>query len=221
MVQIVSCLSDLSKVGSAVREGSLVVFPTDTVFGLGSNPLSKTGICRCFQIKGREGEKKMPILFSGKKHAEEFVSFSGLADLLARNFWPGQLTMILPAKSGLPIPEELVSQDGTLAVRVPDHECCIRLISACGNALIGTSANFSGFAPSTDLDDPTLLEFVQKADYFVNAPCGRAKVASTIINFSEENRINIVREGAVSRNDISVYLEKINRTDFSFSTVSN
>lgn len=216
MVVLATCDSDLSQVGRKILNGALVVFPTDTVYGLGSSPLSTAGVQRCFAIKKRSPEKKFPVLFSTIDEAEKFVVFDKRARLLARGFWPGKLTLILPI-SEIDLPSELLDRERTLAVRVPNHDCCLRLISACGNSLIGTSANFSGENPTTDPDDEGLVKFAQTADYFLKGPCGESKLASTIVDASRKGRLDVLREGAVSKEQISAYLENASKTDFSLS----
>lgn len=217
MVLVLDCESDFMELGESVRLGGLVVFPTDTVYGVGSSPLSEAGISRCFRIKLRKIEKKVPVLFSSLAEASEFVSFNELARLIAKEFWPGKVSLILPVKR-IGLPPELVGEDQTLAVRVPNHACCQRLIADSGGSLIGTSANLSGQPPSTDPDDSSLFEFAKNADYFVKGPCGNDRLPSTVLDLSKDRRIAIVREGAVPRQMIADYLEKTSNAEFSLST---
>ena len=217
MVLVLDCESDFKELGEAVRRGRLVVFPTDTVYGVGSSPLSEAGVSRCFQIKLRKIEKKVPVLFSSAIEASKFVNFNDLARLIIREFWPGKVSLILPVKRrGLP--PDLVGEDNTLAVRVPNHACCQRLVADSGGSLIGTSANFSGQPPSTDPDDPSLSKFAENADYFVKGLCGTDKLPSTILDLSKKGQIAMVREGAVPRQAIADYLEKTSNAEYSLST---
>ena len=128
--------------------------------------------------------------------------------------------MVLTAVNKM-IPRELLGQEETLAVRVPDHDCCLRLISACGNALIGTSANFSGSRSSSDPDEPDLLEFARQTDYFVRGPCGKSTFPSTIIDLSSQSTVSVLREGAIPRKTIEDYLSKTSSADFSLSATSS
>ena len=196
------------------------MFPTDTIYGLGSSPFSEVGIRRCFELKNRQIEKKLPILFSSYSHAASVVKMHERARFVAERFWPGQLTLVLPV-SDRRVPRELLSEDGTLAVRVPDHKCCLRLIDACGSSLIGTSANISGSGPFTDPDDPALVDFGKSADYFVSGQCGKSRLPSTILDMSNNDKILVIREGAIPIKTISDYLAKTSSTDFSFNAASN
>lgn len=215
----VTCDSDFEEIGKKVLGGGTVIFPTDTIYGLGSNPRSDIGIEKCYEIKNRQVEKKLPVLFSSLGEAEKMVKFNPKARLIADRFWPGQVTMILSIKE-LSLPNRLHGENSTLAVRIPDHGCCLRLIASCGNSLIGTSANLSGTRPFADPDDSSLFEFAKRADYFVKGKCGNSKLPSTILDLSQEDRIVVVREGAVPSSSIFDYLTKTSSADFSFSATT-
>jgi L-threonylcarbamoyladenylate synthase len=215
-----TCASDFFEIGRNVLQGKTIVFPTDTVYGLGSSPFSQSGINRCYQLKKRETGKKMPVLLSSSAEAARIVKLNDLAKLIAEKFWPGQLTLVLPILDTR-IPRELLGSNNTLAVRVPDHECCLRLIAACGNSLIGTSANISGLPPFINPSDSGLVDFAEGADYFVLGECGGSKLASTVLDLSEDDTVSVLREGAIPSEMISDYLSKTNSTDFSFNTVTS
>jgi L-threonylcarbamoyladenylate synthase len=154
----------------------------------------------------------MPVLVSSFEIADRLTQFGEKSKLIADRFWPGKLTLILPVKeSGLP--EELVGKERTLAVRVPNHECCQRLISACGGALIGTSANISGESPFTNSRDPSLMDLANKADYFVSGQCGEGGLSSTIVDATRDEFILVTREGAVPGDRVLSYLENISKID--------
>ena len=215
-----TCDSDFRELGRSVSEGKIVIFPTDTVYGMGTTPTSQRGILKCFEIKNRHIEKKLPVLFSNTEEASKVVKLDERALLIAKEFWPGQVTLVLPMRN-VSLPKELYGEDRTLAVRVPNHECCLRLIASCGNSLIGTSANPSGAPSFVDPNDPLLLRFAEKADYLVRGNCGKNKLSSTILDLSRKDQILVVREGAVSGKRISDYLAKISSTDFSFRAIKS
>lgn len=215
MVSTVSCESDFTELGKAVMNGGTVVFPTDTIYGLGTSPMSRIGIQKCFSVKERQTEKKLPVLFSNVAEAAKVVNFDKRAKLIASRFWPGQVSLVLPIGS-VALPEELVGEDRTLAVRVPNHECCLNLITACGNSLIGTSANISGEPTFVDPNDISLAEFAKRADFFVKGVCGNSLLPSTILDLTKEEHVFVLREGVVPAREISAYLAKMSNTDFSF-----
>ncbi|HYB03689.1 MAG TPA: L-threonylcarbamoyladenylate synthase [Nitrososphaerales archaeon] len=207
------CDSDLEAPSKEIIAGKVIIFPTDTVYGLGTNPWSAEGVRACYSLKKREGTKKMPVLVNSLLTAKLFTKFGKISEALASKFWPGKLSIILPVVDPK-LPTELVGNDRTLAVRMPQHECSLRLISACGGSLIGTSANISGEPPFTDPFDPRLAEFSKSAEFFLSGSCGDPSgVSSTIIDATDEKKIRIVREGALSSLEVLDYLEKMSKTD--------
>ncbi|HXQ92849.1 MAG TPA: L-threonylcarbamoyladenylate synthase [Nitrososphaerales archaeon] len=212
MVVSLSCDSDFSRIRNPILEGAVVIFPTDTVYGLGSNPYSLKGIRNCFEIKKRDSSKRMPVLISNIEMGSHLVQFGEKSRLLAKHFWPGKLTLILRVKESN-LPQELIGNEGTLAIRVPNHECCLRLISICGGALIGTSANISGESPFTDSRDSSLLDLAKKADFFISGKCGEDGLSSTIVDASRDDSIRITREGAIPGDRVLTYLENISKID--------
>jgi L-threonylcarbamoyladenylate synthase len=128
-----------------VRRGGLVVYPTDTVYGLGCNPFDNGAVERLFRVKGR-GSKPVTVLCSSIDTAGELVELNQKALDLAKANWPGALTIVSPLRRRVP---RLLNQGGSdLGVRVPAHRGCLELIGACGGWLTGTSANVSGEPPS-------------------------------------------------------------------------
>jgi L-threonylcarbamoyladenylate synthase len=127
---------------ACVKRGELVVFPTDTVYGVGCDPFNVRAIDAIYEAKGRERQKAIPLLLSG---ADQLGAVSSelpeAAKLLASHFWPGALTLVVPQSASLP--DELGGGD-TIAVRVPDHAELRDFIAACGGLLAATSANQSG-----------------------------------------------------------------------------
>ncbi|HKW04523.1 MAG TPA: L-threonylcarbamoyladenylate synthase [Nitrososphaerales archaeon] len=203
------------QLGAAVRSSATIVFPTDTVYGLGSSPDSQLGIEKCFKLKRRDDKKPMPILFSSLKAAEELVVIDERAKSLAKNFWPGPLTLVLPLRENVEIARRLVNSNNSVATRIPNHSCCRKIIEACGGRLIGTSANISGERSSNDSEDPELVTFSNDADYFVKGNCGPYKLPSTVLDLSVNGAIIFGREGEIKKSQILSYFEKTSNADFS------
>src|ERR1700756_4512861 len=111
----------IARAGEIIRAGGLVAFPTETVYGLGADATSDTAVAAVFAAKGRPQFNPLIVHVSDKSHADELVEFSPLAERLARAFWPGALTLVLPRKANSPI--SLLASAGldTIAVRVPSH----------------------------------------------------------------------------------------------------
>ncbi|MHB1908245.1 MAG: L-threonylcarbamoyladenylate synthase [Nitrososphaerales archaeon] len=202
-------LLEIANIGSHVAQGKTVVFPTDTVYGLGSSPCSEEGVLACFKIKKRDAGKPLPVLFSDLSQVESVVELDPLARLLAKRFWPGGLTIVCNVKQPSILSKTLRGSDNTLGVRIPNHECCLELIKASGGSLIGTSANISGEKPSISPDDPGIATITSSADYFVKGNCfGRGP--STVVSTSGGN-LKILREGAIPSEEIFALLRKDKR----------
>ena len=145
----------------ALRTGEVVAMPTDTVYGLAAAIDRPDAIDRLYAIKGRPAEKAIPVLISDPEHVQKLTPrLSTTAARLARNFWPGALTLVLAALPDLPRGVTTVTSDGmeTVAVRVPDNRLARAIIAAAGGALAVTSANRSGAAPAVEAGDVSGLE---------------------------------------------------------------
>ena len=127
-----------------MREGGLVVYPTDTVYGLGTNPFSAEAVERVHNAKRRRG-KPLPLLLSDPGQADRVAVVTKKARRLIEEFWPGQLTIVLEARPVVPEPVTLGT--GKVGVRVPESPIARMLAEGLGGAIVGTSANISG-APS-------------------------------------------------------------------------
>ncbi len=124
-----------------LRAGGLVVFPTDTVYGLGSLAFDQAAIESIYAVKGRPLEKAIPILIADAADLDRLArAVTDLARRLASRFWPGPLTLVLPKRADLPA---AVSAADTVGVRVPDHAAARALLRAAGPMAV-TSANLSG-----------------------------------------------------------------------------
>lgn len=128
------------------RRGYPVVFPTDTVYGVGVNPFDAAAIDRLYALKGRPAEKGIPILLDGVAALDRVArAVPPTARAFIDRFWPGPLTLIVPRRRELPAN---IAPVDTIAVRVPAHAVARALIAAAGGALATTSANLSGQAPA-------------------------------------------------------------------------
>jgi L-threonylcarbamoyladenylate synthase len=180
-----------SRAARVVAEGGLLVYPTDTVYGLGCDPLDPVAVERLFVAKGR-GAKAVPVLCANIGKAEELVELSTRALELARKHWPGALTIVAPLVRG--VPERLHQGTGKLGVRVPGSASCVRLISACGGILVGTSANVSG-RPSCRTAVEAMSQLGSSVDLIIDG--GRlGSRESTVVEVTGDDII-ILRKGSV------------------------
>ena len=175
----------------AVRRGLLVVYPTDTVYGLGCDPLNHAAVRRLFEAKGRES-KPVPVLCASAEKAEELVKLSGRAAELAREYWPGALTIVATLRR--PVPPQLTQGGEYLGVRVPAHSGCLELVAACGGWLTGTSANRSG-KPSAKSAGEALDELGDSVDFVLDG--GRLSGRESTVVKVVRDEVTILRTGPI------------------------
>ena len=182
-----------------LRQGGVVAFPTDTLYGLGADVFNEAGLRRIFNIKGRPENLALPVLVAHVEQAATVTQgFDQGARQLASVFWPGSLTLVLPKSSALS-PLVTGGRD-TVAVRLPDHWVPRQLAAGLGHPITGTSANRSG--------QPDLLSIAQvrkslgdAVNYVVDAgpaPLGRP---STVVDLSNGSP-TLIREGAIPFADV-------------------
>lgn len=180
-----------------VENGGVVVYPTDTVYGLGCNPFKEDAVKRIFKIKG-ERNKPLPILASGIGEIEKIAQIPEKARELAKRFWPGPLTMVLPKKPSLP---NIVTLNlNSVAVRVPNHDIALALIRLSGGLLVGTSANKSGRKPPRTALEAT-DQIGEEVDLILDAGQTPIGESSTILDLTGE-KPRILRHGPIKIDDV-------------------
>ena len=183
---------DIQIATKAINDGAIVVFPTDTVYGLGCNPYNHDAVLSLYEIKKRKKTKSFPVLGYSKKELEKIVEFNSLEEKIAEKFWPGPITLILKIKDK-EIKKSL-DLEGKIAVRVPNNQCVLALLKKC-KLLVGTSANISGTAPFNDPKecDKNLSGY----DLLIDGGIISSQGESTIVEI-ENNDVKILRKGSVS-----------------------
>ena len=140
---------DLVAAVDAVKSGGVIAFPTDTYYALGVDAMNESAIRRAFEIKRRTATTPMPVLVSQTSQIKRLSEgFGKSSQALTDRFWPGALTIVVPAAED--VPEVLTGGLDTVGLRMPDHELALKLISQTGCGITGTSANISGQPPSKD-----------------------------------------------------------------------
>jgi len=180
-----------------VRRGGLVVYPTETVYGLGCDPLNAKAVERIFKVKG-EREKPLPVLASDIKHIEKIAHLSEKAKRVAARFWPGPITLVLPKTTILP--SIVTSNLDSVGVRVPRHDVAIQLIRLSNGLLIGTSANRTGEKPPRTAQEAA-KQIGDEVDVILDGGPTTFGSSSTVVDLTSE-RPKILREGPISINEI-------------------
>ena len=140
----------IQKATQIINKGGIVVFPTDTVYGIGCDPYNQKAVLSLYKIKKREKTKPLPVIGYSKKELEKIAEFNDKAEKIAEMFWPGAITLILKVKD-----ENIKKSLGLgkkIAVRVPNNQCVLSLLKEC-KLLVATSANISGTTSLTDPND--------------------------------------------------------------------
>lgn len=191
-------MSILTAVG-LLRDGGVVAVPTDTVYGLSASIYQPDAIARVYALKHRPPEKRVPVLLATAADLPLLASqVPDVAWELIREFWPGPLTLVLPARPSAP--RDIVQGGGTVAVRVPASPPVLQLLQLLGEPIVGTSANVSGAAPSlTARDVAEQLPGVNAV--LAGDDAVRAGVSSTIVEVGRQG-LDLIREGAVTMGDI-------------------
>ena len=198
MTRIVSTENgSIHEARNVVRRGGLVAYPTDTVYGLGCDPFNPEAVERVVRSKGRS-KGSLPILIESLDVAQEYGSFSEPAIRLAEIFWPGPLTLVVPAKTSFP--SSVTGDSSTIGLRIPNHAFARKLIKSCGGALIGTSANLSGNPPPKTADE-VMRELKDRIDLIVDGGPALTGKESTVARVME-GIVSVLREGAISREEI-------------------
>lgn len=188
---------NVARCAAILRDGGLVAFPTDTVYGVGVAHARADRLDALFELKQRPTERRIPVLVASLEQAEAVgARVDERARQLAGRWWPGPLTLVLPAAGGT-----------TVAVRAPNHPLALELISAAG-PLLATSANVSG-EPNTLGADEVLIAFATQQDLLDAVLDGGSVpggVASTVVDLSA-GKARILREGPVALDELSQDIE--------------
>ncbi len=195
----------LERAVAVLRAGGLVVLPTDTVYGVAAHAFLPTAVARLFEAKGRSTEKAIPLLLADAGALPEVASeVPPAAWALARRFWPGALSLVVPRSPA--VPDIVTGGSDTVAVRVPDHEVARALIQRLGAPLAATSANRSGEpAPVTARDALEMLgEWVALVLDGGPSPGG---VASTVLDLTASPP-RVLRPGPLSAAELEAVWAK-------------
>src|SRR5687768_12214837 len=131
MRKVYSCSGDaVARCASVVKGGGVVVFPTDTIYGIGCDPYNDSAVKRIFTIKGRDEKKPLPVLTYSVQNAERIVSLGRTGRMLAERYWPGALTIVAPIIDRT-ISPQVMAGSSRFAVRVPAKTCILHLLSHC------------------------------------------------------------------------------------------
>jgi L-threonylcarbamoyladenylate synthase len=192
---------DLSHAVVALKRGEVIVYPTETLYGLGADALNLDAVERVFQLKGRDPNNPVPVLVENEEMLRALVSeIPPPARALMERFWPGPLTIILPARRDIPKP--LVNSTGGIGVRISCQPIATELVRALGRPLTATSANPSGLAPARTVQQ-AINYFAGEIEIFIDAGELTSKTGSTVVEISA-NGVRIIREGEIGKSELQL-----------------
>lgn len=201
---------DVAAAVAALRRGDVIVYPTETLYGLGADALNSAAVEKVFQLKGRDPNNPIPVLVADREMLGTLVKeISAQAEKLMARFWPGPLTLVLPARPSVPRPL-LNSTDG-VGVRISSAPIASALVRALGHPLTATSANPSG-RPGARTVSEAKLYFAGQIDIFINGGELRSKSVSTVVEI-RGNSFNIIRPGEIGKAE----LEQVVGTEITLS----
>lgn len=184
----------IRRAADAILRGELLIFPTETVYGLAANALDDAAVRRVFEAKGRQPDHPLPVQVAGVDQLGQVASgVSDDARILASRFWPGPLTLVMPKSDRIPA---IVSGGAdTIGVRVPNHPVALALLRELGQPIVATSANRSGTRPPIDADEAA-RELEAHVGIVLDGGRCRFCVASTVIDLSVSPP-RVLREGVI------------------------
>ncbi|WP_353684827.1 L-threonylcarbamoyladenylate synthase [Thermodesulfovibrio sp. 3907-1M] len=183
---------NIKEVLKILENNGIIIYPTETLYGIGAKYNSKRSLKKIFEIKKRPEEKSFPLIVN-LDHLEMVAEFiPSVAQKLIEKFWPGPLTLLLPAKKNLP---EEITKDGKVAVRMPGESFALKLIQESAFPITATSANISGF-PAADRIE-TIIEYFKEAPIDLIIDGGKLLgIPSTIVDTTVEPP-KVIRKGAI------------------------
>lgn len=192
-------LTELSYCAEIIRNGGLVVFPTETVYGLGADGTNPSATEKIYNAKGRPSDNPLIIHISDIKDAEKYAFVNSTYYLLAEQFMPGPLTVVLPSKDTVP----LTTRGGltTVAVRCPENKIAHELIRLSGVPIAAPSANLSG-SPSPTSVNHVIDDMYGRVDAIIDGGNCDFGLESTIVKIDADNKVTLLRPGKITVEDI-------------------
>lgn len=187
-----------------IRAGQVVAIPTDTLYGLAADPFNAEAIARVFEVKGRAAERALPLIAADARQiALHLGQLPPVAVRLADRFWPGPLTMLMPAAPSLS--RDLTGGTGKVGVRIPADPIARAVCAACGRPVTATSANVSG-EPAAATPDEVERSLGDRIEFLLDAGPTRGGAPSTILDVTE-GEPRLVRAGAIPWDEIHAWLQ--------------
>lgn len=191
---------ELNKVYIVLKNGGIVIFPTETVYGIGGNALDENAVKRIYEVKKRPMEKALSILIGSKEDIKKYAKITNeLEQKIIDNFMPGPITLILKKKKNKNF-NVFTNNNETIGVRIPDSKIIKEILDKCKFPIAAPSANISGKPSGVNMQE-IKKDFDGKADILIDGGICKETKPSTIVKI-EKDEIVILREGCISKEEI-------------------
>ncbi|OQA92523.1 MAG: Threonylcarbamoyl-AMP synthase [Elusimicrobia bacterium ADurb.Bin231] len=193
----------IKRVADEIRNGKIAVFPTDTVYGLGTNAFNPVSVKKIYKIKSRNYRKPLPLLISSIESVRSLVKhIPDNVEVIANKYWPGPLTLVLETSD---LGNILMSGRKTIAVRIPDNKFLLSLIRELRVPLVGTSANISGRDVCRCVSDIS-GNILTDVDIIIDTGMIKSKSVSTVLDVTRFHYV-VAREGEITRHELKKFLK--------------
>jgi L-threonylcarbamoyladenylate synthase len=198
---------NLSQAIASLKRGDVIVFPTETVYGLGADALNPAAVERVFQLKGRNLDTPIPVILANQAMLKDLVEeIPPIARKLIEQFWPGPLTLVLPAGPGMP--RQLLNRTRGVGVRISSEPIATQLAQELGHPLTATSANPSG-RPAAATIEQAQNYFADEIEIFIDGGKLPSKSGSSVVEVIDDH-IKIIREGEISIESLAASIGRNN-----------
>ena len=199
-------LADIKKAANAIKNGGLVVIPTETVYGLGGNGCLDSSAKKIYEAKGRPSDNPLIIHIYEPSDAEKYAYTNSTYYALAKAFMPGPLTVVLPKKDI--IPYSVTGGLETVAIRCPSHPVARELIRECGVPIAAPSANISG-KPSPTCAEHVVCDLNGKVDIIIDGGECDIGLESTIVSINNDGSLTLLRPGGITFDALSCVCDRV------------
>ena len=199
---------EIAEAAQEIKNGNLVLFPTETVYGIGANALDEVAVKKIFEAKGRAGDNPLIVHVCNIEMVEKIVKeITDVEKKLIEKFWPGPLTIIFDRKSEKIIPNVVTANLNTVGIRMPSNKIARKLIEKAGVPIAAPSANVSGKPSGTNVED-IIEELQDKVAYILDGGFSDIGLESTVIKV-ENNKINILRPGKITKEELEEVVNNV------------
>lgn len=197
--------NELDNCIEVLRNGGIVIFPTETVYGIGTNAYCEKSVEKIYEIKERPEEKPLSILVSNVNEISKYAIINNsMEEQIIKNFMPGPITIILEKRPE--VFNYITSGKNTIGIRIPDNKIILKILEALKLPIVAPSANISGHPSGIELNE-ILPDFENKVDICIDGGKSELSESSTIVQVVD-NEIKVLRQGKILKQDIENILNK-------------